>query len=577
MQPSRSLCTCPSCGPQGKLYSRTTCFRHWRAHQGNQTHPPSRSASPENLGTGDRSPDRIRSRQTSVTSLQHPDPDRVKTDSDSPVEAASTTEEEGPLAAEVEFGLELDEEYANGSPVEAGKPADAEEVTDLPAVPALKVKGHGGATVKDIGKLKPHQIATLSQPLYDDAPLTVMDAVSDTMQLQADKHLSGAAVDACHDMALSWLPPEARERILSVRTGRKLLEALCLPTVREIHMCPNDCVAFIDSPVRDNAQHAALDRCPTCNASRWRKDSAGADPTSRRPAKVFHYTPLADLVAAHHSITALQGLRISSLLPPSPDKTKCSRAQDTRRWRTKVKADPSFAVGGRDNMVLQYSTDGIPFFSDQNYGGWPMMSIDMTLDESVRHLPENMLLHGIVPGPKDPRSMDAYHDILVDDLVAGWDGFDLEYPRKMKARVLLLNIVCDYPGLCKCCNRGSNSGHKPCSTCGQTAEYIAALQRSITTAIGNREPALRTMTESERIGAAIEALIRRGDTQGAQDMKKDTGVRGRCMPVCPGTGFRHVQGLLPRPDAHRIRHHQEPRIRPPERVSTPQDAARPPH
>jgi hypothetical protein len=416
-----------------------------------------------------------------------------------------------------------------------GTDADAKRA-DMEKLGGTPPESIDATPVEDIGQLKQSQVDALSRPLYDGANLTVMDAVGDSMQLQADKHLSGAAIDACHDMALSWLPPEARERIMSVRTGRKLLEALCLPTVREIHMCPNDCVAFVDSPIRDDAQHAALNRCPVCDASRWRKDSAGADPTSRRPAKVFHYTPLPDLVAAHHSITALQGLRISSLLPPSPDKTKCSRAQDTRRWRAKVKADPSFAAGGRDNMVLQYSTDGIPFFSDQNYGGWPMMSIDMTIDESVRHLPENMLLHGIVPGPKDPKSMDAYHDILVDDLVLGWAGFDLEYPRKMKARVLLLNIVCDYPGLCKCCNRGSNSGHKPCSTCGQTAEHIPELQRSVTTAIGNREPALRTMAESERIGAAIEAMLRRGDMQGAQDMKRDTGIRGSC-PFARVPGF----------------------------------------
>jgi hypothetical protein len=532
MRTQFGICRCKTCGPQGRRYSLATCYRHNLRDQVTV----SRSASP--VEAQDR-PGRGRSRSPTDDGRPAIVSDDVSgISSDEQSEASSTSSYYAPPADVLGYGLELGPEPVpdDNQHVPESRDSDDRPITDgdlaeekQPTVPPVAT---------DISKLKHHQIEALSQPLYDGAPLSVMDAVCDTLQLQADKHLTSAAVDASHDMALRWLPPEARERIMSVRTGRKLLEKLCLPTVQEIHMCPNDCIAFINSPSRPDAQYAALNRCPTCQASRWRKDSpAHANSDLRRPAKVFHYTPLADLVAAHHSITSLQNLRISELRPRrAPDKSRCKSAQETRRWRTKVGSDPSFAAGGRDNMVLQYSTDGIPFFADQNYSGWPMMSMDMCLDPKVRHLPENMLLHGIVPGPNDPKSMDAYHNIFVDDLIAGWTGFELEYPRKMKCRVLLLNVVCDYPGLCKCCNRGSNSGHKPCVVCGQTAEHVEELQRSVMTAIGDDEPAIRTMADCERTGSAIEALIRQRDEKGAKDLKTTTGIRCTC-PFARVPGF----------------------------------------
>jgi hypothetical protein len=406
-------------------------------------------------------------------------------------------------------------------PEPAGPPAPP---MSLPAVPA-----------DDPILLTEGQQRQLGQVIYDGAELTVLDAVVDTLELQADKHLSTAAVTACHDMATSWLPPGAREQILSIKKGRQILDSLCLPQILQIHMCPNDCIAFYDSPVRPEAQFGSLNRCPVCRASRWRTNTASEG--KRKPAKVFNYAPLKHLVAAHHSIVSLQGLRLHDLCPEPNDNTRCETAETTRRWRDKVKRDPTFEAGGHDNLVLQYSTDGIPFFNAIDYSGWPMMSMDMTLDESVRHLPENMLFHGTVPGPRDPKSMNAYHDILVDDYIQGWGGFRLTFPRPMTSRVLLLNIVGDYPGLCKCCNRGSNGAlNGVCTHCNQTCVTIAALQRTVTVPIAEPPPPLRTMEECERIGRRIQDFLADGKEDDAEALIARTGVRD----VCP---FARVPGF----------------------------------
>ena len=48
---------------------------------------------------------------------------------------------------------------------------------------------------------------------------------------------------------------------------------------------------------------------------------------------------------------------------------------------------------------------------------WPIVITVLNLPRSIRHIPGSMFLVGIIPGKAEPKNMDPYLDILVDDIL----------------------------------------------------------------------------------------------------------------------------------------------------------------
>ena len=104
-----------------------------------------------------------------------------------------------------------------------------------------------------------------------------------------------------------------------------------------------------------------------------------------------------------------------------------------------------FAFNGRykgDPRVLSLSlcTDGLNPFSKErtSYSIWPIMLKVLNFPSHIRANFKSLILMGIIPGRREPRKIDPYLDLLVEDI--------LDFPRKLfmihiKMKLLLLSPV----------------------------------------------------------------------------------------------------------------------------------------
>ena len=118
-------------------------------------------------------------------------------------------------------------------------------------------------------------------------------------------------------------------------------------------------------------------------------------------------------------------------------------------WATKYDKEEAFE-GDPRGISLAFCSDGMnPFVNEVlSYSMWPIVLTVLNLPRHVRNLAGSVLLTGIIPGRSEPKSMDPYLDVLVDELVEMndaviYDGYQDE-SFKLKAEVFM--HVLDYPG-----------------------------------------------------------------------------------------------------------------------------------
>ena len=82
---------------------------------------------------------------------------------------------------------------------------------------------------------------------------------------------------------------------------------------------------------------------------------------------------------------------------------------------------------------------------------WPIVCAILNFPFPHRTSSGNLLLAGIIPGKSEPKNLDPYIDVLVDEIIAVngeqfYDGFRQE---RFSLMVDILLHVVDYPGHCK--------------------------------------------------------------------------------------------------------------------------------
>lgn len=76
------------------------------------------------------------------------------------------------------------------------------------------------------------------------------------------------------------------------------------------------------------------------------------------------------------------------------------------------------------------------------------------LPHSLRYKQENVVLVGIIPGPKEPKlTINSYLDPLVDELKEFWSGVNVILPsgNNITVCVCLICVTCDVPAIRKVC------------------------------------------------------------------------------------------------------------------------------
>ena len=90
-----------------------------------------------------------------------------------------------------------------------------------------------------------------------------------------------------------------------------------------------------------------------------------------------------------------------------------------------------------------------PFSHDRtSYSMCPITLLPLNLPETVRKCCASTVLVGIIPGPNEARNLDAYIDVLVDEVVHlnSLTLFDAYKSETFSLRVNILLNIFDYPG-----------------------------------------------------------------------------------------------------------------------------------
>ena len=121
--------------------------------------------------------------------------------------------------------------------------------------------------------------------------------------------------------------------------------------------------------------------------------------------------------------------------------------------------DPYFSTAG--NLGVMLNVDWFQPYKHTNHSCGVIYLVLMNLPREERFKPENVIIVGIIPGPKEPKGdINSFLKPLVDELIDFWDGVIFEdscLPGGMlKLRVALLALCCDVPAARKC---GGFAGH----------------------------------------------------------------------------------------------------------------------
>lgn len=134
-----------------------------------------------------------------------------------------------------------------------------------------------------------------------------------------------------------------------------------------------------------------------------------------------------------------------------------------------VNGIPFLADAGSLNLCLTLNVDWFNPYEETQYSVGAIYLVVQNLPRSERFKVSNIILVGLIPGPKEPKSINPYLDLLVDDLHQLFHGVNIPYRNtacnEIKVRALLTCIVSDLPATRKVCGFLGVNATQGCSKC----------------------------------------------------------------------------------------------------------------
>ena len=105
------------------------------------------------------------------------------------------------------------------------------------------------------------------------------------------------------------------------------------------------------------------------------------------------------------------------------------------------------------DIALAFSTDSLALFTVGTDSVWPLLLINLNLVPAERFKKHNILLCGVIPGPKNPKDIQSFLRPLVDELKELAAGIDNVYDAFTKThftlRAHLVLVTADLPATAK--------------------------------------------------------------------------------------------------------------------------------
>ncbi|XP_050387377.1 uncharacterized protein LOC126803646 [Argentina anserina] len=278
-------------------------------------------------------------------------------------------------------------------------------------------------------------------PLYPGCTkYTKLSATLNLYKLKADSGLSNVGFDNFLKEFKNMLP-KGNTCPDSLYTVKKTLKDFDLG-YEKIHTCINDCCLF-------RGDNLNLQKCPECQASRWKVNPRTKKIEEGTLAKVLRYFPI---------IPRLQRMFLSSTIGEQLTWHSSHHSQDgmmrhpvdSVQWSFIDKKWAAFASDPR-NLRFGLATDGFNPFSEKStkHSTWPVILVIYNLPPNVCMSSENLMLSLLIPGPRQPgNDIDVYLQPLRDDLVKLWNGVEMydAYSKAMfNLRAILLWTINDFP------------------------------------------------------------------------------------------------------------------------------------
>ena len=179
------------------------------------------------------------------------------------------------------------------------------------------------------------------------------------------------------------------------------------------------------------------------------------------------------------------------------------------------------------SLMLTLNIDWFAPF-DSGYSCGAIYLVCNNLPRADRFKMENVILVGVMPGPKEPSTyeINSYLEPLVDSLLRLFNGITIptfQEPNGIVIRAALLNIACDIPAARKVGGFTSHSSTRACHKC--TREFVVFPGTSNLDYSGNnidREHGLRTReSNASAAGQWLEARTQAARTR----IERETGTR----------------------------------------------------
>lgn len=120
------------------------------------------------------------------------------------------------------------------------------------------------------------------------------------------------------------------------------------------------------------------------------------------------------------------------------------------------------------NLALTLNMDFFQPFKHVQYSLGAIYLTIMNLPRDIRYKQENIILVGLIPGPREPKhDINTYLEPLVEELSNFWRGVELNVPGegRKKFRIALLCAACDIPAGRKVCGFLGHSARLGCCRC----------------------------------------------------------------------------------------------------------------
>ncbi|XP_076106800.1 uncharacterized protein LOC143075311 isoform X2 [Mytilus galloprovincialis] len=303
-------------------------------------------------------------------------------------------------------------------------------------------------------------------PLFDGSSRTVFDAIAEHMLIfSTNNGMSKAALTECLQHEKHILP-QPNLLPATYKEALNIIKPLLMPII-QYKCCINDCKCF---PINDDVRN-----CSVCNELLHYKDS-------NRCRKTYNYMPVVPRINRWYGTKNLAKLIHA-------DKVKIN-GQLSDYTDGKIFIDQMKHGIFKDSDVsscvpLALFTDGVN--PNKNTAAlksmWPIILTWITLPQDIRYVLGPMMLLGIVPGHgrKEPKSLDPYISILVDELLVNMESkmYDSHKEAPVTVKIALLQYLCDIPAFSKLLHLSGQAALRSCVFCKEDGVRSNTLNKTL--------------------------------------------------------------------------------------------------